>query len=110
MNDGMSTTGASTPRRTFCTLETKSHTRRTVITIVPIKAGNARESQSAIQMGGSSPSARPLFGFLGIPEDLLTDDAFRRFVQVFIEGALDLEELWPESLVDERGGCSQNDG
>src|ERR1700681_1142553 len=62
------------------------------------------------QMGGSFPSARPLFGLLGIPEDLLTDYAFRRFVQVFIKGALDLEELWPESLVDERGGCSQNDG
>jgi len=73
------------------------------------EASSAMESQSATD-GGSFPSARPLFGLLGIPEDLLTDYAFRRFVQVFIKGALDLEELWPESLVDERGGCSQNDG
>jgi len=41
MNDAKSTIGASTPRRTLRTLETKFHTKRTVINIVPTKASNA---------------------------------------------------------------------
>ena len=41
VNDAKSTIGASTPRRTLRTLETKFHTKRAVIRIVPISASNA---------------------------------------------------------------------
>jgi len=41
MNDEKSTIGASTPRRTLRTVETKFHTKRIVINIVPTKASNA---------------------------------------------------------------------
>ena len=110
MNDEKSATGASTPRRPIDHVRNERPHQKNRHQHRPDQSQQRHGKSIRHQMGGSFPSARPLFGLLGIPEDLLTDYAFRRFVQVFIKGALDLEELWPESLVDERGGCSQNDG
>lgn len=51
---------------------------------------------------------RPRFWFLGIPEDLFANDPFRSFIEVRVEGFLDLQKLRPERVFDERSGGSQD--
>ena len=41
------------------------------------------------------------FRLVGVAEDLLANDPFSRLVQVLVERLPDLEEFWPESVVDE---------
>jgi hypothetical protein len=51
----------------------------------------------------------PLFRLRRISEDLFSDNALCRFVQILIQCVLDLEKLRPEGAVDERRRSAQYD-
>src|ERR1035441_4817834 len=54
-------------------------------------------------------SLRPFRRFRGITVDLFSNDPFRSFIQIFIERVLDLQKLWPESVVDKRSWSPHHD-
>ena len=53
---------------------------------------------------------RLLFRLLRVSEHFLADDAFRGFVQVLVQRALDLEKLGPQGVADKGFRCSNDDG
>jgi hypothetical protein len=54
--------------------------------------------------------SHPFRCLIRIAEDLFANDAIRRFIQVRVEGALDLKKLRPQRVVNKRIRGTQNDG
>jgi hypothetical protein len=44
--------------------------------------------------------SRSFLCFVGIAEDLFSNDPISCFIQVLIERGFDLKKFWPESVVD----------
>lgn len=67
-----------------------------------------RKSSQPTTSRASRHLSHPFRCLTGIAKHLFANNALRCFIQVRVEGALDLKKLRPQSVMNKRIGCAQN--